>query len=73
MLLLTSSEPTTDTTLKQSFKEIDNPIASITPLQFTKGNPDAKIIFKEDLTPISVEELPPSDLFFTKKRKALVK
>jgi hypothetical protein len=59
--------------LKQSFKEIDSPIASVTPLQFTKGNPDAEIIFKEDLTPISVEELPPSDFFFSKKRKVMVK
>jgi hypothetical protein len=70
---LTSKEPATDATMKQSFQEIDSPIASITPLQFTKGNPDAEIIFKEDLTPISVEELPPSDFFFSKKRKVVVK
>jgi hypothetical protein len=54
-------------------KEIDSPIASITPLQFTKGNPDTEWIFKEDLTPISVEELPPSEFFFSKKRKVVVK
>ena len=28
-------------------KEIDNPIAFVTPLQFTKGNPDTEWIFKE--------------------------
>jgi hypothetical protein len=41
ILFLTLGEPTTYATLKQSFKEIDSRIASITPLQFTKGNPDA--------------------------------
>jgi hypothetical protein len=51
-------------------KEIDSPIASVTPLQFIKGNPDTEWIFKEDLTPIFVEELPPSEFFFSKKRKA---
>jgi hypothetical protein len=57
----------------QSFKEIGSPIASITPLQFTKGNPDAGWIFSEELTPISVEELPPNEFFFDKKRKVVVK
>jgi hypothetical protein len=42
-------------------------------LQFTIGNPNAKVIFIEDLTPISVEELPPSNFFFSKKRKVVVK
>jgi hypothetical protein len=54
-------------------KEIGSPIASITPLQFTKGNPDTEWIFKEDLTPIYVEELSPSEFFFSKKRKVVVK
>jgi hypothetical protein len=54
-------------------KVINNPIASVTPLQFTKGNPDTEWIFKEDLTPIFVEELPPHEFFFNKKRKAMVK
>jgi hypothetical protein len=31
------------------------------------------VVFIEDLTPILVEELPPSNLFFSKKRKAVVK
>jgi hypothetical protein len=72
IIFLTSSDPATDTTMKQSYKEIGSPIASVTPLQFTKGNPDAEIIFKEDLAPISVEELPPNDFFFSKKRKVVV-
>jgi hypothetical protein len=54
-------------------KEINSPIASVTPLQFTKGNLNTEWIFKEDLTPISVEELPPNEFFFSKKRKAVVK
>jgi hypothetical protein len=54
-------------------KEIDIPIASITPFQFTKGNPGIVWIFKEDLTCIFVEEFPPSEFFFSKKRKVMVK
>jgi hypothetical protein len=54
-------------------KEIGSPIASVTPLQFTKGNPDTEWMFKEDLTPIYVEELPPNAFFFSKKRKVVVK
>jgi hypothetical protein len=42
-------------------------------LQFTRGNPNANIIFIEDVTPIYVEEFPPSNLFFSKKRKVVVK
>jgi hypothetical protein len=69
----TSKEPVTDTTPKQLSKEIDSLIVVITPLQFTKGNPDAGWIFNEELMPISVEELPPNEFFFDKKRKVVVK
>jgi len=31
------------------------------------------VVFIEDLTPFSVEEMPPSSVFFSKKRKAVVK
>jgi ABC-type phosphate transport system auxiliary subunit len=31
------------------------------------------VVFIEDLTPISVEEIPPSDIFFSKKRRVVVK
>jgi hypothetical protein len=70
---LTSGESATNAMLKQSFKEIDIPIASVTPLQFKKGSLDAKIIFKDDITPIVVEELPPRYFLFSKKRKVMVK
>jgi hypothetical protein len=72
-LSLMSNKPAIDATSKQTFNEIGSPIASITPLQFTKGNPDAGWIFGEEIMPISVEELPPNDFFFDKKRKAVVK
>jgi hypothetical protein len=54
-------------------KEIDSPIASITPLQFIKGTPDARWIFGKELTPITVEELPPNEFFFDKNKKVVVK
>jgi hypothetical protein len=43
------------------------------PLQFSRGNPSVGIVFIEDITPILVEEMPPSDLFFNKKRRVVVK
>jgi hypothetical protein len=72
-LSLLQNKLATDATLKQSFNEIDSPIASITPLQFTKGNPDPRWIFNEELMPIFVEELPPNEFFFDRKRKVVVK
>jgi hypothetical protein len=61
------------TTLGQSTKQIVEPITSITPLQSTQGNIDAGWIFNEEFRPIRVEELPPNEFFFDKKRKAVVK
>jgi hypothetical protein len=31
------------------------------------------VVFIEHITPISVEEIPPSDIFFSKKRRVVVK
>jgi hypothetical protein len=59
--------------VKQPSKEISSPINIITTLQFTKGDLDAGWIFNEELTPISVEELPPNEFFFDKKRKVMVR
>jgi hypothetical protein len=33
----------------------------------------AEVVFVGDLTPISTTEMPPSEFFFSKKRRALVK
>jgi len=60
-------------TPRKSSKQFRNPIISITPLQSTKGTPDAGWIFGEELTPITMEELPPNEFFFDRKRKAVVK
>jgi hypothetical protein len=57
----------------KSTKQIGEPITSVTPLQSTQGNIDAGWIFNEELRPIRVEELPPNEFFFDKKRKAVVK
>jgi hypothetical protein len=71
--LSTPNKSTTDVVRKQPSIEIDSPIHFITPLKFTKGNPNVEVVFIEELTPIPVEELPPSDFFFSKKRKVVVK
>jgi hypothetical protein len=67
------SEPTSVITPGKSSKQVGNPIASITPLQSAKEIPDAGWILGEKLTPISVEELPPNEFFFDKKRKVVVR
>jgi hypothetical protein len=72
-LSLMSNKSVTDVTPKQPSKEVGSPISIITPLQFTKGNLDVGWIFDEELMPISIEELPPNDFFFDKKRKAVVR
>jgi hypothetical protein len=63
----------TNTTEQPQFTEIGSPIMSLTPLQSIQGNPNAKVIFIENLTPISAEEMPPSNFFFNKKRRDIVK
>jgi hypothetical protein len=71
-LPLISNKPATNSTPKQPSKEIGSPIAIVTPLQFTKGDPDVGWIFNEELMPIFIEELLPNKFFFDKKRKAVV-
>jgi hypothetical protein len=57
---------------QQTSTKIGSPIQSVTPLQFSRGNPIAKVVFIGDLTPILVVEMPPSELFFNKKRRVVV-
>jgi len=71
--LSTPDKLTTNTTKQQPSIEIGSSIMSLTPLQLSQGNPNDQVIFIEDLTPISAEEMPLSDLFFSKKRRAIVK
>jgi hypothetical protein len=54
-------------------KQIGETITSITPLQSTQGNIKEGWMFNEEMRPIRVEELPPNDFFFDKKRKEVVK
>jgi hypothetical protein len=60
-------------TLGKSAKQIGQPITSVTPLQSAQGSVSEGWIFGEELRPIRTEELPPNELFFEKKRKAVVK
>jgi hypothetical protein len=46
---------------------------SLTPLQLSQGNPSAVVVFIEDINPISVKEMPPSEFFLSKKRMVVVK
>jgi hypothetical protein len=69
----TPDKPITTTTEKQPSIEIGNPIISLTLLQSSFRNPSSEVIFIDDLTQILAEEMPPSNLFFRKKRRAIVK
>jgi hypothetical protein len=71
--LSTPDKSTTNTTRKQPYTEIGIPIKWVTPLNSSRGNPNIEVIFIENLTPISVEEIPPSEFFYNKKRKVVVK
>jgi hypothetical protein len=64
---------TLNTTGQQHSTEIASPIASLTPLQTSFKNLNFGLTFVGDLTPISPKEIPPSNLFFSKIRKAIVK
>jgi hypothetical protein len=44
---------TSNTAKQQQSMEIGTPITSLTPLQFSLGNPNSKIVFVDDCTPIS--------------------
>ena len=53
--------------------ELGSPITSLTPLQSTYGTPHEGALYVSDLDPISRDEIPPSDYFFSKKRRAILK
>jgi hypothetical protein len=53
--------------------ELGSPITALTPLQATFGNPHEEVLYVSDLEPISRDEMPSSDYFFSKKRKVVLK
>jgi hypothetical protein len=53
--------------------ELGSPITSLTPLHSTYGNPHEGALYVSDLEPISRDDIPPSNCFFSKKRKAILK
>jgi hypothetical protein len=54
-------------------QELGSPITSLTPLQATFGTPHEGVLYVSDLEPISRDEIPSSDYFFSKKRRAVLK
>jgi hypothetical protein len=69
----TPGKSTTDAIGQWPSTKIAIPVQSVTPLQSSRGNQNAKVAFIEDLTPILVEEIPPSNIFFSKKRRIVLK
>jgi len=53
--------------------KLGSPITSLTPLKYAYGNPQEGALYVSDLQPISRDEIPSSDYFFSKKRKAILK
>jgi hypothetical protein len=68
--LATSASKTVE---QQPSTKIGPPITSLKPLQSSFRNLGSKVIFIDDITPIAPEDMPPSDFFFSKKRRAIVK
>jgi hypothetical protein len=56
-----------------SSKELGSPITTLTPLQATFGNPHEGFLYVSNLEPISRDEIPSSDYFFSKKQRAVFK
>jgi hypothetical protein len=54
-------------------KELGSPITALTPLQSTFGTPHEGVLYVSDLEPITRDEIPSSDYFFSKKRRAVLK
>jgi hypothetical protein len=54
-------------------QELGSPITALTPLQDTFENPHEGILYVSDLEPISKDEIPSSDYFFSKKWRAVLK
>ena len=72
------SSPTVDVIIPEAMggtgsTDIGSPITSLTPLQSTFGLSQMVDIYVGDLTPISRDDIPPFDYFFSRKRKAIVK
>jgi len=53
--------------------KLGRPITSLTPLQSTYGDPQMGALYVNDLKPISRDEIPSFDYFFSKKWKAILK
>jgi hypothetical protein len=56
-----------------SSTELGITITSLNPLQSTYGNPHEGALYVSDLELISRDEIPPSNYFYSKKRKAILK
>jgi hypothetical protein len=69
----TAPTGTPNTIGQEPSTEIGSPITSLTPLQTIFRNPSSELNFVGDLTAILPEEIPPSDFFFSKKQKPIVK
>jgi hypothetical protein len=61
------------TTEGTQLTKLGSPIAALTPLQSTFGTPHIEVMYISDLTPISIEEIPSLDFFFSRKRRVVVK
>jgi hypothetical protein len=65
--------PVKDTTNQEGSTALTSPIPSLTPLATSSELPGSEVINIDDLTPIKPEDMPSSNLFFNKKRKAIIR
>ena len=72
-LFSNTETPMKDVTTQGESNALANPIPSLTPLATSSDLPCSKVINIDDLTPIKPEDMPSSNLFFNKKRKAIIR
>jgi hypothetical protein len=72
-LLFSNTEtPVKDFTNPGEFDALTSTIPSLTPLATSFDLPCLKVININELTPIELEDIPSSDLFFNNKRKDII-
>jgi hypothetical protein len=71
--LSTLGKPATEITNKNPSTEIGSPIQYVTPLQFSRGKLSTEVVFIKYIIPISAEDMPPLEFFFSNKRRVVVR
>jgi hypothetical protein len=70
---LNSETPAKNATNQEESTALISPIPSLTPLATSYELSSSEVINIDEITPIDPEDIPSSNLFFNKKRKAITR